>query len=218
MSAVLILEPDTALREEFCSVMESNGIAAIPADVAALAIERLREGGIDVAVVDFEMDGELEKLASGMQSLPDPPQLVLVSSSVQAPTLSARLGAAAFVPKPCSGQDLYDVVNGLIIGRPKPNAFDECRLVPMIPLAIKNMRYYGYPALLAVILWGTCTRSPDAPGEDSKNLSAARNTQRATLFTPYGQTPRVTASFYVGRDKDAALSLGITGHVFTRHP
>ena len=55
----------------------------------------------------------------GIQALPDPPPIILISSSPDAPELSARIGAATFLPKPCETSEIVNAVNGLL-GRLRP--------------------------------------------------------------------------------------------------
>lgn len=65
------------------------------------AVLRLREGGIDVVVIDaYDPRVGIPELARHMETLPDTPPLVLLSGSPHAPEISARIGAAAFIPKP----------------------------------------------------------------------------------------------------------------------
>lgn len=62
---------------------------------------RLGEGGIDVVVIDaYDPRVGIPELARQMETLPDAPPLVLLSGSPHAPEISARIGAAAFIPKP----------------------------------------------------------------------------------------------------------------------
>lgn len=77
-------------------------------------IKRVREGGIDVIVVDGSPGSKaVVNFVSQLDRLPDAPPLVLVSSSPDAPEISARLGASAFLPKPCSMGELEAIVTRL---------------------------------------------------------------------------------------------------------
>ena len=49
-----------------------------------------------------------------LDTLPDAPPIVLLSSSPHAPEISARMGAAAFLPKPCDPQDLVQLLSRLV--------------------------------------------------------------------------------------------------------
>ena len=73
------------------------------------------EGGIDVVVIDCygQCVGVIE-LARSIEQLPDAPPVVLVSSSPLAPELSVRIGAAAFLAKPCESSELLAVISRLV--------------------------------------------------------------------------------------------------------
>ncbi len=91
------------------------------------AFLRISEGGIDAVVVDsYDPRVGVTELARAMDALPDAPPLVLVSMSPYAPEISARIGAAAFVTKPCDPSEVVDVL-GRIAGefRPVRNFEDE---------------------------------------------------------------------------------------------
>jgi hypothetical protein len=61
-----------------------------------------------------------------MNALPDAPPLVLVSPSPYAPEISARIGATAFLPKPCEPSDLVSVIGRITDDlRPLRNFEDE---------------------------------------------------------------------------------------------
>ena len=113
MALLVVVASEIELRESWRSELEGRGHDVILATTAPSAVERLREGGIDVVVVDYDVAGGIEPLLAGLARLPDVPPLVLVSGSIDAPLRSARLGAAAFVPKPCTAAELGEVVGRL---------------------------------------------------------------------------------------------------------
>lgn len=78
------------------------------------------DGGIDVVVVDSydPRVGTLD-LAKSIAMLPDAPPLILVSGSPHAPEMSARMGAVAFVPKPCEAAEIVAAV-GRVVGSLRP--------------------------------------------------------------------------------------------------
>jgi CheY-like chemotaxis protein len=90
--------------------LETCGHTVILARSPEQALDRLREGGLDCVVIGFERPDDAERLAGKIGRLPDPPPFVLLSGSVDAPTQSARLGAAAFVPVPLTPDDLSSAV------------------------------------------------------------------------------------------------------------
>ena len=87
------------------------------ADVAE-GVQNAREGGIDAVVLDsLDPARSARALIDELQRLPEPPPLILVSSSPQAPEQSAHLGAAAFVPKPCTPEDVALAVDKVVSSR-----------------------------------------------------------------------------------------------------
>lgn len=80
----------------------------------------VRDGGIDVVVIDvYDPRAGIVELARSLDALPDAPPIVLASESPAAPIISVRIGAAAFVPKPCEPSELVTAVSRLL-GRPRP--------------------------------------------------------------------------------------------------
>ncbi len=80
----------------------------------------IREGGIDLVIVDaYNPRAGLVELARSIEAVPDAPPIVLVSGSPDAPEISARAGAAAFLPKPCEPSELLAAVSRLL-GRVRP--------------------------------------------------------------------------------------------------
>lgn len=72
----------------------------------------ISEGGIDAIVVDsYDPRVGVIELARCLNALPDAPPVVLVSISPHAPEISARIGAAAFLPKPCDPDELVAIVD-----------------------------------------------------------------------------------------------------------
>lgn len=111
VSTILVVQSDPDLNDGWCLALEEEGHAVLAAGGTDQGIERVREGGIDLIVVDGSREEhKLARLADELERLPDAPPFVLVSSRPAAPTISARLGAAAFVPKPCSPGELGRVV------------------------------------------------------------------------------------------------------------
>ena len=111
VSTVLVVQRDPHLCELWCAAAESSGHSVLAAHDIADGIRRVREGGIDVILVDYcDSDGGLIEFVSEIDRLPDPPPFVLISESPSAPEISAHLGAAAFVPKPCPIEEIAAVL------------------------------------------------------------------------------------------------------------
>lgn len=92
--------------------LEASGHTVVAVTRTYEGVDQVREGGIDIVIVDsLEWGTELETMVAAMERLPDSPPLVLVSSSPDAPEVSARIGAAAFLPKPCTPEDLHEAVH-----------------------------------------------------------------------------------------------------------
>jgi DNA-binding NtrC family response regulator len=111
VSTVLIVQSDPELKDVWALTLEVSGHTVLAAEATADGITRVREGGIDVIVVDSQGgEGALIRFVAELERLPDSPPFVLVSDSPGAPEVSARIGAAAFLPKPCDNDELADAV------------------------------------------------------------------------------------------------------------
>ena len=95
--------------------MRDAGHEVIVAITAREAFLRVSEGGIDAVVVDsYDPRVGMVELANSFNALPDAPPMVLVSASPFAPEISARIGAAAFLPKPLDPAELVDAISRLV--------------------------------------------------------------------------------------------------------
>lgn len=120
MGSILLVDSDPETRGRLEAAFRDAGHEVIVAYAVADATPRLAEGGIDLVVVDsYDPRIGAVELARHMDSLPDTPPLVLISGSPHAPEISARIGAAAFVPKPVDFSDLVDIV-GRLAGQTRP--------------------------------------------------------------------------------------------------
>ena len=88
------------------------------------AFARTSEGGIDMIIVDAVDPRVSIELARYLEALPDTPPLVLVSSSPSAPEISARIGAAAFLPRPFELSELTSIIARHAALRPVRNFED----------------------------------------------------------------------------------------------
>ena len=97
--------------ERLGSALRDAGHEVLFAESSRDAFLRTSEGGIDVIVIDaYDPRVGVVELARNLNSLPDSPPLILVSGSPEAPEISARIGAAAFLAKPCDPVDLIAAV------------------------------------------------------------------------------------------------------------
>lgn len=110
MSTVLVVQAHSGLNQDWCTAFEAAGHNVLSSQGVAEGIQRVREGGIDVILVDhWDSHVGLADFVKELNRLPDPPPFVLISDSPRAPDISARLGAAAFVPKPCPVDELIEM-------------------------------------------------------------------------------------------------------------
>jgi len=115
MGTVLVVEsePDTRSRVE--SAITTSGHTVLVVTSLRDAFTTISEGGIDAVVIDsYDPRVGVAELAKSLEALPDAPPLVLVSRSPHAPEISARIGAAAFVPKPLEAGELVAAIARLL--------------------------------------------------------------------------------------------------------
>jgi DNA-binding NtrC family response regulator len=120
VGSILLLEPDTFTSDEWSAAIDASGHSVLTASGARDALRLVREGGIDVVVIDlYDARAGVAELARAMAALPDAPPIILVSGSPAAPTFSARIGASSFLPKPCEPSEVVTAV-GRLLGRLRP--------------------------------------------------------------------------------------------------
>ncbi|HUJ60908.1 MAG TPA: response regulator [Kofleriaceae bacterium] len=111
MGSILLVETDPDTGDRVATALRAAGHEVLVTFTVSDAYLRLSEGGIDAVVIDsFDPRIGVIDLGRSMESLPDTPPIVLVSSSPYAPEISARIGAAAFVPKPLDAAELVTVI------------------------------------------------------------------------------------------------------------
>ena len=120
MGSILLVEPDTLTSDEWSAAIDASGHSVLTASGTRDALRLVREGGIDVVVIDvYDPRAGVAELARGMAALPDAPPIVLISGSPAAPVFSARIGAASFLLKPCDASEVVTAVARLL-GRLRP--------------------------------------------------------------------------------------------------
>ncbi len=134
MSTVLVIQPDLTLREAWHLALAASGHDVFAVSGVIEAVARVREGGFEVIVLDAAggHDDTVRELVAELDRLPDVPPLVLVSDSPAAPELSAQVGAAAFLPKPCAHEDLIELVGRVTSGRVRAVRFDDETTTPRL--------------------------------------------------------------------------------------
>jgi len=114
VGSILIVESDPDTRDRLGNALREAQHDVLLAVTMSEAYLRLGEGGIDVVVIDsYDPRVGVVELVKNMNMLPDTPPVVLVSGSPHAPEISARIGAAAFVPKPLDPVELVSVLSRL---------------------------------------------------------------------------------------------------------
>jgi DNA-binding response OmpR family regulator len=115
VGSILLVESDPDTRDRLGSAMREAGHEVLVAVTMREAFLRISEGGIDAVVVDsYDPRVGVVELARTMNALPDTPPIVLVSASPHAPEISARVGAAAFLPKPFEPGELIAALARLV--------------------------------------------------------------------------------------------------------
>jgi DNA-binding NtrC family response regulator len=115
VGSILLVESDSDTSDQWAAAVNAAGHSALTATTTRDALESIREGGIDVVVIDtYDPRAGVIELARNMAALPDAPPIILISSSPDAPEISARIGAAAFLPKPCETSEIIAAVNRLL--------------------------------------------------------------------------------------------------------
>lgn len=119
MGSILLVEADRDTTDHWGGVLQAVGHEVVLTDALRDVLPLIREGGIDVVVLDSNAPRALVELARAIETVEDAPPLVLVSGSPDAPEASARMGAAVFLAKPCDPEDLLAAV-GRIAGHVRP--------------------------------------------------------------------------------------------------
>ncbi len=115
MGSILLVEADPETCGRWSADLGIAGHAVLTATAMRDALMTIREGGIDVVVIDaYDPSVGVIELAAALERLPDTPPLVLISGSPAAPEISARICAAHFLTKPCEPDELVDVVARLL--------------------------------------------------------------------------------------------------------
>jgi DNA-binding NtrC family response regulator len=126
VSTILVVQPDPALNERWAEALSRGGHEILSVRIVGDGVARAREGGIDVIVLDaVDGDAAVRELVAELNRLPDAPPMILVSESPNAPELSAQVGAAGFLPKPCSSEDLVEVVERVASASVRLAPFEE---------------------------------------------------------------------------------------------
>lgn len=120
MGSILLVEADPVTSDQWSTAVSAAGHAVLATGAMREALALVRDGGIDAVVIAaYDPTVGVIELARGLEALPDAPPIILVSESPAAPEISARIGAAAFVPKPCEPSEIVTAV-GRLLGALRP--------------------------------------------------------------------------------------------------
>ncbi len=109
---LLILSPGAGPDDPWTPQLEERGYTVLYAEEPGQALVHVRTTAVDCVLINSPTE-RCESVTAFVQQLTrevEAPPFVLVSSSPSAPTYSAKLGAAAFVPKPCGAEELEHVL------------------------------------------------------------------------------------------------------------
>ncbi|MBS1121980.1 MAG: response regulator receiver protein [Deltaproteobacteria bacterium] len=126
VGSILLVESDPDTSDEWSTALSAAGHAVLAVSALREALPLLRDGGICVVVIDaYDPRTGIVELARGIEALPDAPPIILLSESPDAPEISARIGAATFLAKPCEPHELVSAVARLL-GEIRPvRAFED---------------------------------------------------------------------------------------------
>jgi DNA-binding response OmpR family regulator len=125
VGSILLIESDPETSEDWSTALGAAGHAVLAASAVREAVPLIRDGGIDVVVVDaYDPRAGIVELARSIEALPDGPPIVLVSGSPDAPEVSARIGAASFLVKPVEAAEIVAAV-GRLLGDIRVRAFED---------------------------------------------------------------------------------------------
>ena len=127
MGSVLLVGSDPDSRARWGAAIREAGHEVLTASTTREAVLRTSEGGIDAIVIDsYDPRVGVVELARSLDTLPDTPPVVLISGSPHAPEISARIGAAEFLPKPVETSEIVTLLARLLCEpRPTRNFEDE---------------------------------------------------------------------------------------------
>lgn len=115
VGSILLVEADPVISDQWAAALSAAGHSVLTATLTREVLPVIREGGIDaVMIAAYDPRVGIIELARSIEALPDAPPIVLISGSPEAPEISARIGAAAFLAKPCDPVDLVTVANRLV--------------------------------------------------------------------------------------------------------
>ncbi|WP_115584270.1 sigma-54-dependent transcriptional regulator [Xanthomonas dyei] len=122
MARILIIDDDAAFLATLQATLRSLGHSVIAASDGAKGLAQLREGGVDLAFVDFRMPGmdgiEVLRARAGVAQAAQVPLVMLTAHVSSGNTIEAMtLGAFDHLVKPVGRADIVDVVERALLSR-----------------------------------------------------------------------------------------------------
>lgn len=114
---LLILCPGSVSDDNWTLELEVIGYTILYAEEPGQALVHIRSGGVDCVIIDGATGRGSEQITSFVTELNlerEAPPFVLMSSSPSAPVYSAKLGATAFLPKPCDADELDHLLSRMM--------------------------------------------------------------------------------------------------------
>lgn len=109
---ILILRIGCSTDDRWPNELEQLGYSVLTAEEPGQALIHVKFGAVDLVVIDgtSESGDVVSSFVRLLNAEKHAPPFVLASSSPEAPLDSARLGAVAFLPKPCDAGDVTHVL------------------------------------------------------------------------------------------------------------
>ncbi len=124
MSTILIVDDEESIRDVAAAILERQGHTTVRAGDVDEAVDAIKAGGIDLALVDVVLPGRggldlLMQIRSDYPALP----VVVMSGKVRTDaspfrTLAKQFGARFVLAKPFSSRELSDSVTAALGVRP----------------------------------------------------------------------------------------------------
>jgi DNA-binding NtrC family response regulator len=125
VASLLFVAAQNSHSSHWPSSWTDHGYDVLSASSIETAIDHIKDGGIDLVILDtHDSLGSINHLVSNLANLVDAPPLLLVSDSPFAPAVSAQIGAAGFLAKPCTAEDILAEILKLV-GPIRNNFFED---------------------------------------------------------------------------------------------
>ena len=113
MATVLVVEDNADLREMYREILDMGGHAAQLTETVGEALGALSGARPDIVLLDLGVSGDLAALQSALGGS----RLILASGARDLPERAATLGAAAYLQKPFTPEQLLLAVDRVVVSR-----------------------------------------------------------------------------------------------------